>query len=406
MNLKSKLQPRFQKYASFGAIPKLFFAPIALTVVALVILLRPFIIIKFQNFKFPFGHYILETEMVRLRTHNFNRENLRKKLVIFIFPKNTKMNSFANSLWIRNLIVISGDIGWLINELARKFKFTDLKSHSSPIDFLGLLTTRSDPPKFSPSEIKTGREFLRDICPHKKFICLNVRDGSFHQELGEKESRQNHRNSDISSYVKAAEALSDFGYAVFRMGAQVERSIPTTSEFIFDYATNGMRTDFLDFFLGAHCEFSISTGSGWDNIPIIFRRPVLYINFLPVFAPSALALPLLIYFKQIFDQTSQSQIDLKGIIERDIQASHNFFDYQNSDLKIKDLSSTELVEAFIEMAQRVEGTFVETPEQKVIQAKLKHVLSTHPKLQPTPNYYPIRAQFASCFFKNNPHFLD
>ena len=59
-----------------------------------------------------------------------------------------------------------------------------------------------------------------------------------------------------------------------------------------------------------------------------------------------------------------------------------------------------------EMAQRVEGTFIETPEQKEMQAKLKHILSTHPKLHPSPNYYPIRAQFASCFLSRYSNFLD
>ena len=75
-------------------------------------------------------------------------------------------------------------------------------------------------------------------------------------------------------------------------------------------------------------------------------------------------------------------------------------------MEIRDLSSEELVEAVTEMAQRVEGTFIETPEQKEMQAKLKHILSTHPKLQPSPNYYPIRAQFASCFLSRYPNFLD
>ena len=80
--------------------------------------------------------------------------------------------------------------------------------------------------------------------------------------------------------------------------------------------------------------------------------------------------------------------------------------YQEAGVEIKDMSSEELVEAVTEMAQRVEGTFVETPEQNEMQAKLKHILSTHPKLQPSPNYYPIRAQFSSCFLSHHPHFLD
>ena len=75
-------------------------------------------------------------------------------------------------------------------------------------------------------------------------------------------------------------------------------------------------------------------------------------------------------------------------------------------VEIRDMSSEELVEAVTEMVQRVDGTFVETAEQKEMQAKLKHILSTHPKLQPSPNYYPIRAQFASCFLSRYPNFLD
>ena len=70
------------------------------------------------------------------------------------------------------------------------------------------------------------------------------------------------------------------------------------------------------------------------------------------------------------------------------------------------MGSDELVAAVTEMAARVEGTFVETPEQKQMQAKFKQIFSTHPKLQPTPNYYPIRAEFASCFLSNYPNFLD
>ena len=82
------------------------------------------------------------------------------------------------------------------------------------------------------------------------------------------------------------------------------------------------------------------------------------------------------------------------------------YSLQDFGIEVIDMSSEDLVEAVTEMAQRVEGTFVETPEQKEMQAKLKHILSTHPKLQPTPNYYPIRAEFASCFLSRYPNFLD
>jgi hypothetical protein len=97
---------------------------------------------------------------------------------------------------------------------------------------------------------------------------------------------------------------------------------------------------------------------------------------------------------------------LKHLFEHGFATSLHTDLYTQAGVVIRDLSSEELVEAVTEMAQRVEGTFVETPEQKEMQTKLKSILSTHPQLQPSPNYYPIRAQFASCFLSRYPNFLD
>jgi putative glycosyltransferase (TIGR04372 family) len=167
-----------------------------------------------------------------------------------------------------------------------------------------------------------------------------------------------------------------------------------------------MRTEFLDIFLGAHCTFAISVGSGWDFIPAIFRRPTMWVNHLPIFDTSGLTLPITIYPKLLVDQNSQNLISIFEILDRKIADQFTSQAYKDAGVEIRDLSSEELVDAVTEMARRVEGTFVETPEQKEMQAKLKHIFSTHPKLQPSPNYYPIRAQFASCFLSRYPNFLD
>ena len=103
---------------------------------------------------------------------------------------------------------------------------------------------------------------------------------------------------------------------------------------------------------------------------------------------------------------TKNDLGLDEIIDRKVHGSGFFAEYADSEIAIRDMSSDELVAAVTEMAARVEGTFVETPEQKQMQAKLKHVFSAHPKLQPTPNYYPIRAEYASCFLSNYPNFLD
>jgi hypothetical protein len=99
-------------------------------------------------------------------------------------------------------------------------------------------------------------------------------------------------------------------------------------------------------------------------------------------------------------------LTLQQLVDRGAATPHNTQAYKDAGVVIRDMSSEELVDAVTEMAQRVEGTFVETPEQKEMQAKAKHILSTHPKLQPSPNHYPIRAQFASCFLNRYPNFFD
>ena len=65
------------------------------------------------------------------------------------------------------------------------------------------------------------------------------------------------------------------------MGAKVNKKISFANSKIIDYATNNMRTDFLDIFLGSECLFWISTGSGIDNLSKTFRKPILYVNQVP-----------------------------------------------------------------------------------------------------------------------------
>ena len=216
----------------------------------------------------------------------------------------------------------------------------------------------------------------------------------------------NYRDSDIKTYTSAAETLAELGYTVFRMGAIVKESLVSDNPLVIDYATNGMRTEFLDIFLGAHCTFTVSVGTGWDGVPTIFRRPLIFVNHLPIFNTSAVTLPIVIAPKILIDYQTKHVLSLKNLIDRESVYRFNTQAYKDAGVEIRDLSSEELVEAVTEMAQRVEGRFVETPEQRQMQAKLKHILSTHPKLQPSPNYYPIRAQFASCFLSRYPNFLD
>ena len=406
MNLKSKLPPKFQKYASLGVIPKILLLPFALLAVFLMRLIRPVLLIQIcEVYKHRIGHFAVETELIRLSTKK-RRQSGQRVLTIYYFPDRQPANIQLEVMWRRALPTVRGSWGWLLNKLTKKSKTFNITSQRRTIDPDGLLTEFAPLLKFTSEELNRSEIARLNLNPGEKFVCLLVRDAAYYSISLGKPNAQLLRNTDIQTYVQASEALAEMGYTVFRMGAIVKEPLVSKHPKVIDYATNGMRTDFLDIYLGAHCDFTISVGSGWDGVPTIFQRPIMFVNQPSIFSPSIFTLPVINYPKILEDRESGALLSLTQIIDRNIAHQSDTQGYKDAGVVHRDLSSEELVEAVTEMVQRFEGTFVETPGQKEMQAKLKHILSTHPKLQPSPNYYPIRGQFASCFLSRYPNFLD
>lgn len=408
MNLKSRFPQKLQKYVSYGVFPKLFLLPFAIATVVGMKLLSPLILIHVQKVHdWRIGHFATNTELTRLGDLVRNEQSRRKIVTIYFFGSKESSNEYLTTFWRRKLPSVSGHWGWLIDYFSTRITRNNSTKNSTDIDRLGLLQRHSSPYYFSEKEIQFGVNFVKSSSNDSKFVCLNVRDSEYLKQTRTRDmGYHDYRNSMISSYVRSSEALAELGYTVFRMGAIVNEPLVSKYTRVIDYATNGMRTEFLDIFLGAHCDFAVSVGSGWDSVPTIFRRPLMYVNHLPIISFGALTLPIMVYPKILVDAKSGEIQTLQELFDKNVAALVKTRDYLDAGIEIRDLSSEELVEAVTEMAQRFEGTFVETPEQKEMQAKLKHILSTHPKLQPSPNYYPIRAQFASCFLSRYPNFLD
>ena len=138
--------------------------------------------------------------------------------------------------------------------------------------------------QFTDKEVARGEAGLRmmGIPTSTPFVCLIVRDSAFLDAHSPRDwSYHNYRDSDIQNYVLAAEELADRGYFVIRMGAKVRETIKSSHPRVIDYAANGMRSDFMDVYLGAKCEFCISAVAGFDAVPFIFRRPIVWVNFVP-----------------------------------------------------------------------------------------------------------------------------
>jgi putative glycosyltransferase (TIGR04372 family) len=138
------------------------------------------------------------------------------------------------------------------------------------------------------------------------------------------------------------------------MGASVESPMLTNNPKVIDYASNGMRSEFLDIFLGAHCAFCISSGTGFDAIPYIFRRPIAYVNIAPVGISMTFSERFSLLFKDHYDNSTGLRMSLRSIFNADVAFSTESYDFKQKGIELRENSPVQILDAVGEMMDLLE----------------------------------------------------
>ena len=172
------------------------------------------------------------------------------------------------------------EIVWKVNRLFNGWQLVEIPSGNLDRDVNNLYEKYAPHLKFTEAEEQRGlRELVRmGIPPGSKWVCLIVRDSSYLPHL----AYHGHRDSDVDTYMESAKMLAERGYYVIRMGAKVSKPMPFDSDRIIDYATNGDRSEFMDIYLAAKCAFALTGAAGIDGVCSMFKRPICYVNFVPL----------------------------------------------------------------------------------------------------------------------------
>ena len=409
MNLRSKLPPKLRQFATVGALIKLPLLPFAFLTIAFVLIVRPFIVIKFLKVNpWRIGHLLMEIEVARLNARHKSNTGWRKHFIIYYFPERAPANSYLVKKWKEVLPIIQGNWGWLVMSLAQKISSKSFTINASPRDLNHLLPKTPENIRFSDTEIQHGDNFLQSVnCANKKFVCLMVRDSAYLSAIRTDKSflKYEYRDSEISTYREAAEFLTELGYTVFRMGQIVKSPLISDNPKIIDYATNGMRTEFLDLYLGANCQFCISTGTGYDCIPQIFRRPIIYVNMVGFYEDIATN-NFIIHPKIYQDIESQKFLSLREIAKRGIASEVEIESFIKTKTIVNDLTSIEILTSVSEMESRVNNSYLPSDLQIQLRDRSRKIFETDPYLQGPLNSGVMRGEFASCFLEKYPNFLD
>ena len=265
--------------------------------------------------------------------------------------------------------------------------------------------------KFTPEEEARGEADLRVLgIPHGAyFVCLIVRDSAYldaHLSSGEW-NYHNYRNSDIQNYILAAEELAARGYFVIRMGAKVMEAMKTAHPRIIDYATNGMRSDFMDIYLGAKCEFCISTGTGLDGIPEMLRRPIVYVNYLPLGHLHTFRKEFILLTRKHISKEEGKILTMREIFNHGVGFSMHTSDYASKGVELIENTPEEIRDVVIETAERLNGTWQPHEEDEALQRRFWEIFPTDAvdAYQGRPLHGEIRARFGAHFLRQNRGWL-
>jgi putative glycosyltransferase (TIGR04372 family) len=390
-------------------------------------LIEPFLLIRIGIMRpDAIGHFAANTEMyLCARDFGLNKPPQPCLDLWFYWVDKSSLfisNTQLDRMWRRNLHILPSSI---LLPLWKKLSKMGGKQYPTTIvnikpnvhnlsnsyrDIYNLLDIYSPHLKFLHKEEKQGQAYLQKlgIPVNKPFICLIVRDSAYHNETFPDHNLEyhNYRNCDIQNFVLAAETLADRDYYVVRMGAAVNKPINTSHPKIIDYATNGMRNDFMDIYLGAKCKFCISTGTGFDSVPDIFRRPIIYTNFVPLGLCHTFSQRYLTITKHHWCRRKNRRLSLKEIFAANLGLCRDISDYETQDIKLIENSPEEIKAVVLEMVERLEGNWQAQPEDEKRQQRFWEIFPKDELWNGEPIHGEIRARFGAEFLRQDPEWLD
>lgn len=323
----------------------------------------PFILIRFSLIRCDqMGMLTVPVELY-FAEKKFNINVPRRKHIDLFVRKKKICNHYLFDKKKKSLVILPNYIFEYVYNIL--FFFKD-KSHicgsaNADRDIHNVLSRTSSNFFFNKNEINEGGAFLNKLGIKKKskYVCLYVRDPAYY----EYKPASDYRNSNINNFVLAVKYLLSKNYYVFRMGHKVQKELQIKHPNFFDYATNGMRTEFLDIFLGHNCYFCITTGSGFDGIPVAARKPTVLVSFAPLNYFWSYNSNNIFIFKHHVNIQTYKKLSIKEIFDIGVSQSLNTEEFLLKGIKLEENSPKEILDTVKEMDLRLNKKWKESKKE-------------------------------------------
>lgn len=385
-------------------IVNLLLMPFAIFTVIIIRLLRPVILIRVDNLiSNRVGHFAANTDLYLCERKTGC--SISKPRRDFFFHSRPISNFQLKRMWDRVLPVIHlTQFGVLVKYLNRCLPgYKAYLIATTDRDVNNLIANSLPNINFLPEEDQFGKAELPKIGlpTGSPFVCFFNRDSAYMESMFPNQNWQYHdyRDDHIQNYLMMAEELTKRGYYAVRMGAKVKEPLKTNNPLIIDYAWK-YRNDFLDIYLSAQCSLFVGCCSGICALPILFRRPVVIIDLIPLEYISSWSSVLLSIPKKLWSEKENRFLTFREILNSGIGRFLYTEQYRAMGITPVENTPQEIADVVIEAEARLKGIWQPAPEDELLQSRFWSLF------QPNDLHSGFNSLVGAAFLRQNRSLLE
>lgn len=219
-----------------------------------------------------------------------------------------------------------------------------------------------------------ARNRMKEMGVKGQYICLHARESLTKRNNYINYPETSVSNVDIDSFKQAVAYMRELGYQAVRMGRDERKKCEL--EGVIDYANN-YYDEVMDFYLIANCRFLIGSPSGLTAIPPFWGRPVLLtnLNLLVYGFESSYYTKYDLYMpKKFYSQRVGRLLNLYEAITITDECDRYDERYNEIGITVIDNTEEEILNATIEMNEKMNQTWEVTEEEKECMKKYWQII--------------------------------
>lgn len=358
--------------------------PFAVAGAIAVRLLRPLVLIRFSRIMGDrLGHYMLDMELY------FTEQELgiQPRAIDLFFYKTPSCNLWLKAFYARRVRVCAvWETFLIVNNLLPGGEAHSVKVKArdqwGSRDQDGLFLRASTHLTFTESEQREGQKALRlmGVPEGAPYVCIHNRDSMYldSKGLGVDWSYHDFRDNSIHTFYLAVEELLKAGYYVVRMGQTVKEPMRMTHPKLIDYALSGMRSDFLDIYIGARCKCFVLSQCGMSAVPEVMRGPIVFVHAVPLgisqsFTPNCISI-----YKKYRSLKDGSIASFKEVMGSGLGNVLSGLEIRKAGYEVIENTPEEVREVVLEMEQRLRGQWLAEPGDEELQRRFWELYRGNP----------------------------